>query len=103
MLDLFLPVIRADFLLNESYVYRAEPPLACAISSFGGLDDEWADHDDLLAWAQHTSRTFSARLFPGDHFFIHSSQSPVIRAICADLLPAPLVPTTTNREAADAG
>lgn len=95
--DLFLPVIRADFLLAESYVYREEPPLACAISSFGGLDDEWVEHGDVRAWAQHTTGLFSARLFPGNHFFIHGARSPLIRAVCDDLLP------TSNREAANAG
>ena len=103
MLDLFLPVIRAGFLLNESYIYRDEPPLACAISTFGGLDDDWVEQGDLLAWAQHTAGPFSARLFPGNHFFIHSAQSPIIGAICDDLLPAPRLQAAPNSEATDGG
>lgn len=103
MLDLFLPAIRAGFLLNESYVHREEPPLACAISTFGGIDDDWVEHGDVLAWEQHTAGPFSARLFPGNHFFIHSAQSTLIRAICDDLLPVTRLSTAPNVEAADAG
>lgn len=102
MLDLFLPGIRAGFLLNESYVYHAELPLACSISAFGGIDDHWVEHDDVRAWAQHTGGPFSALLFPGNHFFIHSAQSHLIRAICDDLLQKPRPQTALILEIADA-
>ncbi len=86
MLDLFLPIIRADFILNESYVYANEVPLRCPISAFGGIDDQWVGSDDVTAWGVHTEGSFNARLLPGHHFFIQSSRSELIQSVCNDLL-----------------
>ena len=94
LLELFLPVIRADFLLSESYVYSRESPLECGISAFGGLEDEWVGHDEVSAWKEHTGGPFHALFLPGHHFFIHTSQSLLLQALCDELLikPRPVVP-----------
>src|SRR5262245_34574163 len=39
LMQLLLPVLRADFAVCETYTYTEEPPLECPISVFGGLQD----------------------------------------------------------------
>ena len=85
ILKLFLPTLRADFQVTETYAYQAEDPLACAIYAYGGLQDKDVPVESLRAWQHQTSRKFTARMFPGDHFFIHSSTANLINALNRDV------------------
>jgi medium-chain acyl-[acyl-carrier-protein] hydrolase len=85
---LILPIVRADFAMCETYVYEDDEPLACPISAFGGRQDGCVSRADLEAWSVHTRADFSARLLPGDHFFLHQARVQLIRLIEDDLLNA---------------
>lgn len=82
---LFLPVTRADFQIVETYLYEPEDPLPCGIYAYGGLQDTEASVESLSAWQRQTSSKFKARMFPGDHFFIHSSTTNLVNMLCRDL------------------
>ena len=71
--EFFLPTIRADFELVETYEYEAEAPLNCPICAYGGLQDTDVPTSDLKEWQKQTSGAFNLRMFPGDHFYIHTS------------------------------
>jgi len=77
---LFLPIIRADIGICETYVYTSEPPLICPVLAFGGLDDDIAT-EALLAWREHTVAEFRLQMLPGEHFFIHSAESLFLRIL----------------------
>jgi medium-chain acyl-[acyl-carrier-protein] hydrolase len=85
LMDIVLPSLRADFALYESYRYLSEPPLNCPISTFGGLNDQRVNHDDLEAWRDQTSVSFSIRMFPGDHFFLKTTEPLLLRALSQEL------------------
>ena len=85
LMDIVLPSLRADFALYESYQYSSAPPLNCPISTYGGLSDDQVKHDDLEAWRDQTSVSFSIRMFPGDHFFLKTTQSLLLRALYHEL------------------
>jgi medium-chain acyl-[acyl-carrier-protein] hydrolase len=85
MMNLWLPALRADFMMNETYQYTAEPLLECPISSFGGIQDASASPEELAAWRHQTSGTFRLNMFPGDHFFINSARESVLKSVAADL------------------
>jgi medium-chain acyl-[acyl-carrier-protein] hydrolase len=85
---LILPIVRADFAVCETYAYEEDEPLACPISAFGGRQDACVSRADLEAWSVHTRADFSARLLPGDHFFLHQARVQLIRLIEADLINA---------------
>ncbi|NET84374.1 MAG: thioesterase [Moorea sp. SIO1F2] len=74
LMELFLPILRADFGINETYTYTSESPLNCPISVFGGLQDTDANSDELAAWRDQTSSTFTVHMFPGGHFFINNNK-----------------------------
>jgi medium-chain acyl-[acyl-carrier-protein] hydrolase len=83
--DLLLPTIRADFELIQRYEYESEPPLSCAIRAYGGLQDTEVPVAKLKAWQQQTTGTFKMRMFPGDHFYVHTS-TDLVDALRRDLL-----------------
>jgi medium-chain acyl-[acyl-carrier-protein] hydrolase len=85
LMQLMLPILRADFALVETYAYRAEEPLDYSISAFGGLQDDGTSYDDLKAWQEQTRRAFSLRMFPGDHFYFHSHRLQLLSVVSQDL------------------
>jgi len=87
LMQVLLPTLRADFALCETYGYVPKEPLDCPISAFGGLQDTEARYDHLTAWHDQTRCAFTLRMLPGDHFFLHSSRTMLLRAISDDLAP----------------
>ena len=85
LLGLLLPLLRADFELIQTYRYIAEPPLDCPISAFGGLQDDEAGRNLLEGWEEQTTASFALHMFPGDHFFLHSSQGILLQTLCQEL------------------
>jgi len=85
LLALLLPYLRADIIAHETYGYTEEEPLDCPITALGGLQDRTALSDEVEAWREETSASFSSSFFPGDHFFINSMRLQVLRLI-ADAL-----------------
>jgi medium-chain acyl-[acyl-carrier-protein] hydrolase len=74
LMQLMLPLLRADFALCQTYAYSPEPPLDCPINVFGGLQDQDVPRGYLEAWREQTSNTFTLRMLPGDHFFLRTFQ-----------------------------
>jgi medium-chain acyl-[acyl-carrier-protein] hydrolase len=85
LMRLFLPALRADFKISETYRYTKTEPLACPISAFGGSLDTEVSAENLAAWNEHTRSFFKIRMFPGDHFFLNSARPLVTQAVSQDL------------------
>ncbi len=85
LMQLLLPMLRADFALIENYVYTDEHPLDCPISVFGGQQDYKVSGDRLQAWIEQTTADFSMQMFPGDHFFLHSAQQLLLQTLSQKL------------------
>jgi medium-chain acyl-[acyl-carrier-protein] hydrolase len=85
LMQFILPVLRADFAVCETYTYTAKTPLTCPISVFGGLQDPRVSYGELAAWREQTCSAFIHRMLPGDHFFLHSAQELLLRALTQDL------------------
>jgi medium-chain acyl-[acyl-carrier-protein] hydrolase len=85
LMQLYLPILRADLALLETYSYEPGVPLNCPISVYGGVGDSEVDRGELEAWRQQTLGPFKLRMFQGDHFFLNTNREPLLRAITADL------------------
>lgn len=90
LVELLVPLLRADFALGETYACRDEPPLDVAITAFGGMDDAEVPRESVAAWRAQTTRGFRQRMFPGGHFFLASARDELLREVAAELdaLPA---------------
>jgi medium-chain acyl-[acyl-carrier-protein] hydrolase len=88
LMELLLPLLRADIELAETYRWRPDaPPLGCPISALGSEEDRFVTRDDVEAWRVHTTGAFAARFLPGGHFFIHAAEGALLDAVRADLRP----------------
>jgi medium-chain acyl-[acyl-carrier-protein] hydrolase len=85
LMRLLMPLLRADFEAVQTYRYSAGQPLQCPITVCGGTQDKEVHREHLDGWLEQTSGAVTFRLFPGDHFFIHSSQPLLLRALKQDL------------------
>ncbi len=85
LLELILPIVRADFTLYEKYAYAPEPPLEVPILAFGGLQDAHVSREALQAWREQTRGSFALRMFPGDHFFLQGARSLLLQSILRDV------------------
>jgi medium-chain acyl-[acyl-carrier-protein] hydrolase len=83
--ELFLPVVRADLRLVETYQQTSRSPLPLPITVFGGLGDPTLGVPDLNGWALHTRAGCTVRLLPGDHFFIHQQAQVMAASILKSL------------------
>jgi len=77
----FLPLLRADFAVVDTYEYLQEEPLDCPIHVFGGKEDREVPCDQLLAWRTQTRAEFTSRIFPGGHFYIQTVWEKLIEDI----------------------
>jgi medium-chain acyl-[acyl-carrier-protein] hydrolase len=84
LMEIMLPIIRADFTISDLYQCSPEIKLKTPITAFGGIDDNTFPFEDLLKWELHTD-IFNYECFTGNHFFIKSSFQKVIKSINAIL------------------
>ena len=82
---MFMPIIRADFSLMDSYQYKSEPPLTCAITVHGGSKDYNISKNNLQAWCTETIGNFELKIHEGDHFFIQKNRDEFLKHILDDL------------------
>lgn len=81
LMQLLLPMLRADFELLETYISPKSPALDCPITVFGGLEDDKVNVTQLEAWKELTTKSFSRQMFPGGHFFLHSAESLLLESL----------------------
>jgi medium-chain acyl-[acyl-carrier-protein] hydrolase len=85
LMQLMLPLLRADFELIQTYVYKPEPSLNCPITAFGGLHDRSVNRTDMEAWRKETCSSFTIQMFTGDHFFLHSARPLLLEVLSREL------------------
>ncbi len=81
LMSLLLPLLRADFTAHETYKYTNEPPLDCPILALTGTHDTLCPPAELEDWRRHTSAAFETRIVPGDHFFLQTQHSTLLRLL----------------------
>jgi surfactin synthase thioesterase subunit len=85
VLDFFLPTLRADLYLSESYPLENGKPINCPITAFGGRQDPFTSIRELEAWRQHTNQEFRLKTFSGGHFYIRESTNELLEEISLTL------------------
>jgi medium-chain acyl-[acyl-carrier-protein] hydrolase len=85
LMELFLPIFRADYALSESHRDRPEPRLGCPVTAYGGAADGQITEAGLDAWSGRTDGRFRRKLFEGDHFYLRSQEAALIADICGEL------------------
>ncbi|MCR9142851.1 MAG: alpha/beta fold hydrolase [bacterium] len=86
LMELFVPLLRADFSLFETWSYTPQPPLRVPFVVFGGEDDHRALRDELQSWRIHTALDFQLRMLPGGHFFLRDDEERMLAELGQVLL-----------------
>ena len=73
LMEVVMPLLRADFELIQTYEYNHEQPLNIPLTALGGLEDE-ITREQLEGWRDETTGPFSVRMFAGDHFYLNTNQ-----------------------------
>ena len=75
-----LPTLRG-FKAIANYECPPDATVSCPIYAFLGDDDEIATYEKVAPWSQRTTSEFSARVFPGHHFFLNDHLHEVVKDI----------------------
>ncbi|MEW9698049.1 thioesterase II family protein [Paenibacillus sp. SI8] len=80
--SLFIPVLRADFKLCETYRFKKENSnLYCPISILYGEEDDSTDSEALKPWQHFSDSGCEYVPFPGGHFFINDYTDEVVNYV----------------------
>ncbi|MFI7648055.1 thioesterase domain-containing protein [Micromonospora sp. NPDC049460] len=85
LVELLLPLLRADFGRVDSYRYTPGEPLPVPIVAFSGRDDRAVRREHSDAWREHTAAGFTLYEIEGGHFFLNDRLPDLLAAIRADL------------------
>jgi surfactin synthase thioesterase subunit len=80
LMDLFEPILRADFQALETFEYQQSEPLETPITVMIGID-ETIHFDEAAKWQGVTCHPIDLRQFPGGHFFIFKYFSEIGRMV----------------------
>ncbi|MEU2385395.1 alpha/beta fold hydrolase [Streptomyces sp. NPDC012461] len=95
--SLFLPALRADFQLVETYRPAHTPPLDCPLTALTGDADPEVTPAQMARWGDLTAGGFGLHVFPGDHFYLKGLPEALRRTLLdgADRVSRP--PATPRR------
>lgn len=86
LMDLMLPMLRADLHIDDTYRTTAEPVLPCRLTVLGGHQDSEATPEELREWRFYTEGAFELHLLQGNHFFpFNESWSEALAVLAAAL------------------
>ncbi|MFB7120715.1 thioesterase II family protein [Bacillus thuringiensis] len=81
-LNMFLPILRADFNIMAKYKHLNHTLIQKPISILYGLKDH-IRKEEVFEWASYTTKTNNCNFYPfsGGHFFIQENEQQVINII----------------------
>lgn len=86
LMSLFLPIVRADFTINETYQVFNEFSVNCPILAMGGYDDPLVNQDFLEQWRQYTTGEFEAVMLSGGHMTFKENPQPLLDIVVRKLV-----------------
>ncbi|MCU5554340.1 thioesterase domain-containing protein [Bacillus cereus] len=81
LLDFFIPILRADFRLVETYQYCRKKKFLFDIAVLNGIEDEMTTKIEIEEWTKYTEKQCDIYQLNGAHFFIHDQMNDVINII----------------------
>lgn len=88
LMDLMLPLLRADLRADETYAPATEPLLSCPITALAGTSDDHVDREAAARWGELTTGPSRVVEIEGGHFFVQQAPAAVADTVARTLLPA---------------
>jgi surfactin synthase thioesterase subunit len=89
LIDVLLPMLRADLAMADGYHYTAGDPLACPISVLIGARDAAVTLESVAAWQHETSAPYTCEVLDGGHFWFEGNEIALASIVSARLLATP--------------
>ncbi|MGH4033368.1 thioesterase II family protein [Actinomycetota bacterium Odt1-20B] len=86
LLEMVLPVLRADYRALGTYSWRGGEPLTAPVTALVGDRDPVVPVAAAEAWREHTSGGFALKVFSGGHFYLDDHLGQVAAAVTEGLL-----------------
>ncbi|MBF0259917.1 MAG: thioesterase [Desulfamplus sp.] len=84
LMDLFVPIMKADFQAVGQYVYEPDTPFDIPVTVLIGSNEKTTPYD-AMKWQEVTSQKISMMQFLGGHFFIFDNLPEICEIISASL------------------
>jgi surfactin synthase thioesterase subunit len=84
LMDLFVPILKADFQAVSEYRYEEAVPLTIPVTVMVGTD-EGITYEEALQWQRITTQSVTVKQFSGNHFFIFDHVPEISRMIVQTL------------------
>ena len=85
LLEMLLPILKADTEMYETYQYLPGEALTCPIYAMAGEQDFLCPPSSIVDWKKETIGSFFSETVAGNHFFINSAvdrvRSTILRAL----------------------
>ncbi|WP_246791520.1 thioesterase II family protein [Bradyrhizobium commune] len=85
LLEMLLPILKADMKMYETYQYLPGTPLACPIYAIAGEQDHLCPPSSMAGWEKETRGSFFSEAVAGNHFFINNTvdrmRATILRAL----------------------
>ena len=86
LMNIFLPMLRADFKVDETYRKNQVDLITTPIHGIMGSEDQEMDLPELLAWKDYTSSEFTYETIQGPHLFVDSNPQDLINTLSNQVL-----------------
>ena len=77
----FLPVIKADFELIETYRFDKKWKMPCPVTVFSGTEDPYVPENALAQWGRFCEQEPQIITYSGNHFFLKEHTAEICRVI----------------------
>lgn len=78
LIDIFIPILKADFSLSENYKNSEVLSFPFDIWAFIGKADPMVPIDSVMEWSRYTQRAFNLVQFEGGHFYMKDDNNHVL-------------------------
>jgi len=85
LMEMLLPMLRADFTLIQEYVYSTKEKLSVPFVCFTGNSDKLVDIGTFNEWNMHTEKLCKFHEIAGGHFFFQENFSDFIQILTQEL------------------
>lgn len=86
LMELMLPMLRADFTLSDRFSEADPAPLDIPMVAFAGTEDAEATPAEVEGWRRVAGAGFVRHDLPGGHFFLHEHRRRIVEVIANDNL-----------------
>lgn len=85
LLDIFLPILRADYGVFDRFIYTPDERLQCPVSVYAGESDAAVPLQQLHRWQEIAQGDIQVRHFSGGHFYLYQQVDTIKPLLLEDI------------------